>query len=131
MYERGYKTPPPAACRERRCKLRNVAVIACPTDIVAASADALWELLTRPENYDRWTGADLVSVSPLGHAQRGQRIDFRIRALGRTWPVRFEVGTVRDREELELDVFMPLGIVNHELVVLSGLDDAHTRVTFN
>ena len=109
----------------------GVTVVSCPTDMVGASADAVWELLTRPELYDRWTGADLVSVVPPGQAHPGQRIDFRVRALGRTWPVRFEVGDLRDRESLELNVFMPLGIVNRELVVLSRIDEAHTRLTFN
>jgi len=106
-------------------------VIACPSDVIAASPDSVWELLTRSEHYEGWTGAELVNVIPSAPAQPGQRIDFRVRALGRMWPVRFEVGGLRDREALELNVFMPLGIVNHEVIVLSRLDDAHTRVTFN
>ena len=106
-------------------------LISCPTDVIAASADAVWPLLTDPAQYERWTGADVLRVSPPGAARRGQRIDFSVRALALTWPVRFAVGAVRDRESLELDVFMPFGIVNHELIVLSRLDDARTRVTFN
>lgn len=106
-------------------------VLSCPTDVIAAPVETVWALLTRSERYDLWTGAQLVSADPGGPARPGQRIEFRVRALARAWRVRFEVGELRDRETLELDVYMPFGIVNHELVVLSRLDPSNTRVTFN
>jgi len=108
-----------------------VTLVTCPSDLVKASAASVWEMLTLPERYERWTGADLLSVSPPGRARPGQRIEFRVRELGRWWPVHFEVGRVNERETLELAVFLPLGIVNHEVVVLTSVDDSHTRVTFN
>ena len=69
-------------------------LVTCPTDLVKASAASVWEMLTLPERYERWTGADLLSVSPPGRAQPGQRIEFRVRELGRWWPVHFEIGRV-------------------------------------
>ena len=106
-------------------------IVACPTAVVDASRDAVWRLLTDPEHYERWAEAELVSVQPRGHARPGQRIDFRVRALGRSWPVRFDVTGVREFETFAFDVLMPFGIVNHEVVVLSRLDASQTRVTFN
>jgi uncharacterized protein YndB with AHSA1/START domain len=108
-----------------------VTLVTCPTDLVNASAASVWELLTSPERYERWTGADLLSVSPPGRVQPGQRMEFRVRQLARWWRAHFEVGRVIERETLELAVFLPFGIVNHEVIVLKPIDDSHTRVTFN
>jgi uncharacterized protein YndB with AHSA1/START domain len=108
-----------------------VTFVTCPTDLVNASAASVWEMLTSPERYESWTGADLLSVSPPGRVRPGQRIEFRVRELGRWWSIHFEVGRVNEGETLELAVFMPLGIINHEVVVLTPLDDSHTRLTFN
>ena len=43
------------------------------------------------------------------------------------------VGTVTIGQPfaLQLTVRLPLGIVNHEQVVLTPIDDSRTRVTFN
>lgn len=106
-------------------------LVTCPTDLVNASAATVWEMLALPERYERWTGANLLSLSPPGRVQPGQRMEFRVRELGRWWPVHFDVGQVSERGTLELAVFLPLGIVNHEVVALTPVDDSHTRVTFN
>jgi uncharacterized protein YndB with AHSA1/START domain len=108
-----------------------VGLIVCPTTVVAASATTVWRLLTEPAEYERWAGAELIRVTPPGPAQEGQVIEFRTRELGRWWHVRFDVGAVEPERSLELKVHLPFGVVNHEHVVLSPVDEERTRVTFN
>ena len=52
-------------------------------------------------------------------------------APGLQWPVRFDVGRLEAARSLELWVRLPVGIVNHEVIVLAPVDAGHTRVTFN
>ena len=108
-----------------------MAVIACPTTVVEAPAEAVWRLLTVPEHYERWAGARAVGVKPPGPAVEGQRIDFERRRMGRRWKFHFEVGLVDPSRSLELTVRLPLGVVNHERIVLSPAGERRTRVTFN
>ena len=106
-------------------------VISCPTTAVAAPAERVWQLFDRPESYQRWAGVELVHASPPGPVQAGQVIEFRTRELGRWWRVLFQVRRVDEPDGLVLDIRLPLGVVNHEHVVLSPIDGERTRVTLN
>jgi uncharacterized protein YndB with AHSA1/START domain len=105
-------------------------VTVCPTTVVEAPAESVWRLLTLPENYERWSGARAVA-QPSGPVAEGQRIQLERRRMGRRWTVHFEVGRVDPPRSLELNVRLPLGVVNHEHVVLSPAGEGRTRVTFN
>lgn len=106
-------------------------VIACPTAAVEAPAGTIWRLLTTPDSYRAWAGAEVRAIDPPGPAVPGQRIEFRTRELGRWWRVDFTIGEVTPPRSLALTVRLPFGVVNHEHVVLQPLSERQTRVTFN
>ena len=98
----------------------------CPTDIVHASSEQVWELLTDPARLD-WVGVKLVQ-SPAHHLAVGDRLSFRpVPGLDLSW----KVLALEPLHTLELGIKAPLGIRNHEVVVVSPLSGDKCRVTFN
>ena len=91
----------------------------------------IWNLLTTAEGYNRWADATVVAAVPPGPAEPGQCIELRSWALGRGWPVHFEIGAVEPMHGIEITVRLPFGIVNHEHISLVALSDRETRVSFN
>jgi uncharacterized protein YndB with AHSA1/START domain len=108
-----------------------MALIVCPTTVVDAPIERVWDLLTDPDSYRGWTGAELVRASPPGRVREGQVLDFRTRELGIGFRVRMDVGKPEPPRLLPLRVQMPFGIVNDERITLAPLDPVHTRVTLN
>jgi uncharacterized protein YndB with AHSA1/START domain len=98
---------------------------------VAAPAATIWRLLTDPEQYERWAGVTLVSATPPGPACDGQRIEFRTREWLLWFRVVFDVVRIDPQRSLALHVRLPFGVVNHEQIVLTPMDNRHTRVTLN
>ena len=98
----------------------------CPTDIFHASPEQVWDLLTDPARFD-WVGVKLVE-SPAHHLAVGDRLVFGpAPGLHLSW----NVLAVEPLRTLELDIEVPLGIRNHEVVVVSPLSGDSCRVTFN
>ena len=108
-----------------------MAVTACPTTVVNASIERVWAMLTDPDLYQRWAGADLVRAIPAGQLCQGQVMEFRARELGVAFGVRMDVGKPEPPRLLPLRVQMPFGIVNDERIALLPLDPVRTRVTLN
>jgi hypothetical protein len=104
----------------------------CPVTTVRAPLSTVWRLLSEPSEYERWVDATLVSVEPPGALQAGQVVRLRTRAAGRWWPVRWDVLDVDPRQSrIGLDVHLPLGIVNHEVIVVRPVSEDQTFVAFN
>ena len=98
----------------------------CPTDIIHASPERVWELLTNPARLD-WLGVNVVEA-PARAVAVGDRLVFGpAPGLRISW----DVLSVEPLRTLELDVKVPLGIKNHEIVVVSPLGSEGCRVTFN
>jgi hypothetical protein len=98
----------------------------CPTDVVHASSERVWELLTNPARFD-WVGVKLVET-PARNLAAGDRLVFApAPGLRLSW----HVLSVEPLRTLELDVKAPLWIRNHEVVVVSPLGSDSSRVTFN
>ena len=108
-----------------------MAVTVCPIAVVEASQKLVWHLLTTPESYQVWADIELLRAEPPGEVTAGQRIFFGTRALGRSWPVSFQVGAVDAPRSLELTIELPFGIVNHEHITVLPLGTRKTRVAFN
>ena len=104
-----------------------MSIITCPTDVVAAPAERIWALLVDPEALARWTGVRLRS-GPGRTLRAGDRLRFSAE-LG--LPVTFDILGVEPPRTLIVDVTLPLGISNHEVIQLSPLDSGRCRVTFN
>jgi len=101
----------------------------CPTDIVSAGAERIWTLVTTPEEIAGWTGERLLEA-PGRPLRAGDRIVF-MAGPGHLLRVIFEVLEVDRPGTFALDVHLPLGIVNHEVVVLSPAGPDQCRVTLN
>jgi hypothetical protein len=82
----------------------------CPSAIVAAPVEVVWENLVQWERYSEWFSADLLvkRSEPEGPASIGQTINFGGKALGRTWHFIFKVEEVNpERHQLGLHAFFP------------------------
>jgi uncharacterized protein YndB with AHSA1/START domain len=97
----------------------------CPTDIIHAAPEQVWELLTDPARFG-WLGVKVVEA-PARHLAVGDRLVFGpAPGLRLSW----DVLAVEPLRTLELDVKVPFGIRNHEIVSMSTLDGDSCRVTF-
>jgi uncharacterized protein YndB with AHSA1/START domain len=98
----------------------------CPTDIIQASPERVWELLTNPARLG-WLGVKVVEA-PARTLAAGDRLVFGpAPGLRLSW----DVLCVEPLRTLELDVKVPFGIRNHEVVAVSPLGSEGCRVTFN
>jgi len=98
----------------------------CPTDVVHASPERVWELLTNPARFG-WLGVKVIAAPPRNLAAGDRLVFGPAPGLRLSW----QVLSVEPRRMLELDVKVPLGISNHEIVVVSPLSRDSCRVTFN
>jgi hypothetical protein len=101
----------------------------CPTDVVQAPAELVWSLLASPASLDTWIDGRLVS-GPGRALQPDDRLRFRSGPLG-LFEVEFLVHGVEAPLRLGLEVRLPLGVVNHQVVVVTSLAGGRCRVTYN
>jgi len=104
-----------------------MSIVACPTDVVAAPVERIWELLVDAPSIARWTDTRLLE-GPGRPLQAGDRIVY---GAGPGMRAIFDVLDVVPRRTLGVDVTLPFGIVAHEIIQLTALDGGRTRVTFN
>jgi hypothetical protein len=97
----------------------------CPTDVIHATPEQVWELLTNPGRF-YWLGVKVVEA-PARHLAVGDRLIFGpAPGLRLSW----DVLSIEPLRRLELDVKVPFGIRNHETVVVSPVDSENCRVAF-
>src|SRR3954471_14474235 len=96
----------------------------CPTDIVLAPAEGIWDLLTDPRKLAQWTGLNLVE-GPERPMSAGDRLVLGAFGLR----INFDVLAMRPTRELTLDVRLPFGVTNHEHVQITPIDAHSSRVT--
>jgi hypothetical protein len=101
-------------------------MLTCPTDVIQAPAEKVWSLLTVPEEVAGWTKTRLLS-GPGRPMEAGDQIVYGVK-LG--MKVVFKVLSMEVPNELAIDVDMPLGVVNHEVIHVTPLGDASCRVSF-
>ena len=106
-------------------------VSVCPVANVAASIEDVWELLALPSNYDRWWDAHLVRSVPEGPATPGQISYATTRGFGKQWDVSFVIKSINpDRHQIQFDVTLPLGIIDHATFTCTPVDAVSCRVQF-
>jgi uncharacterized protein YndB with AHSA1/START domain len=94
----------------------------CPTAVVAAPVESVWELLADPASYDVWWDARTVRIAPEGMAAPGQVVYATTSGFGKTWDVTLRVAAVDPaRHQLHLRIALPLGV---------ALDATSCRVAF-
>ena len=98
----------------------------CPTVVIRATPERVWELLANPARLG-WLGVKVIE-SPASQLAAGDRLRFGpAPGLRLLWTVL----SVEPLRALELDIKVPLGIRNHEMVVVSPVGADSCRVTFN
>jgi ligand-binding SRPBCC domain-containing protein len=103
----------------------------CPTTVIDAPIERVWELLSEPSMFDRWWDAQTRTIAPAGAAHAGQLIEAQTIELGKTWDVRVIVESVdAPRHTLDLTTRGPLGITVRNHIVCTVVDDSRTRVSF-
>ncbi len=106
-------------------------VSVCPVANVAASVEVVWELLAQSSNYDRWWDAHLVRSVPEGPATLGQINYATTREFGKQWDVTFVVKSIQPaKHQIQLDVTLPFGIIDHATFTCTPLDAVSCRVQF-
>ena len=103
-----------------------MSVVACPMAVVNAPAETIWRLVTSPVEVARWTETRLVD-GPHRPMQPGDRVTFR---AGPGLHVVFRVLDADPPRRLAIDVDLPFGVVNHEVLQVQPLDDGRCRVAF-
>lgn len=108
-----------------------MSIVTCPTDIVAATPSVVWRLVTTPAELAHWTGAILIEPPDrAGELHRGDRVVLGsgVRGLFR---VVVDVVNVEPPKTVSLDVHLPFGVVNHDVLVITPVSASSCRVTFN
>jgi hypothetical protein len=104
----------------------------CPAAVAEVEPGVVWARLLDVERYPEWADVRLVSAEPPGPLAPGQRLRFTSRELGRDWPVVFEIHEVDSlRHRLGVDVRLPFGVVNHELITVAEAGPGRALVRFN
>ena len=106
-----------------------MSIATCPTEIIAAPLERVWEALTRADLLAAWSHAKL-GQGPSRPLEAGDAVVLGV-GIGHRLQVTIEVKGVEPFRQLTLDVRLPLGVVNHEVVVVTPLGMERCRVTFN
>jgi hypothetical protein len=111
---------------------RALPYASCPSAVVDAPVDIVWALLVAPAGWESVFDMRVVSVDPPGPAAGGQEV------RGETGPEILHLKltfrmmeTDPDRYRLRFCVNLPFGLIVHEDMRCTPLDDTHCRVSYN
>jgi Polyketide cyclase / dehydrase and lipid transport len=106
--------------------------LACPTAIVEAPIDVVWNLLLKTAEWGKFYDLKVLSVDPPGPARAGQRL------IGNPGPSFLPLRLVFDFTEvdplnhrLKLDGRLPFGIKVRENMTIAPVDANRCRVNYN
>jgi hypothetical protein len=103
----------------------------CPSAVVAAPVESVWELLVDPTLYDTWWDARTDRIVPMARAVPGQVLYAKATGLGRTWDVTLTVNAVNpEKHQIQMRVTLPLGMINDTTLTCSPLDASSSRLQF-
>src|SRR5580692_5256663 len=105
--------------------------LVCPTAVVEAPVETVWQLLTYFAGWGNFYDVRVVSVEPPGPAVIGQRMRGE---SGPRWlhlGVTFEFTRLELHRKLEMDICMPFGISVHEDMDCVAIDDSRCRVNYH
>jgi uncharacterized protein YndB with AHSA1/START domain len=101
----------------------------CPTDIVKASPDRIWDLLANPRELADWSDTALIEA-PGREITAGDRLVLGA-GLARRFRIRFHVRQAVRPRLLSIDIRLPFGVTNDESISISPVGFDTCRVTFN
>jgi uncharacterized protein YndB with AHSA1/START domain len=105
-----------------------MAIQACPSDVIHASADRIWDALTIPSQLETWVEARVLDGRS-GSLVAGDHLVLAA-GPGGMFKIYFDVIEAERPTALTLDIGLPLGVRNHEVIRIAPVAGA-CRVTFN
>ena len=103
----------------------------CPTAVVAAPVERVWELITEPARRDEWWDAHTVRVMPEGSAAAGQVVYLKSPTLGRQVDGTLRIEKVDPvKHQILWHLAGPLGIVVHQTTTCSALEAGSCYVQY-
>jgi hypothetical protein len=106
----------------------------CPTDVFSVTPNRVWDALTIPRELARWMEMRILD-GPARALEAGDRLVFGVglssTILSRAIKVYFDIKEVERPTKFALDVSLPLGVVNHEVIQITDMGPDQCRVTFN
>ena len=103
----------------------------CPTAIVAAPVEMVWENLVQWERYSDWADVQVERIEPDGPATSGQTIHFTGKVFGRSLRFRFKIEAVNpERYQLDLHAFFPFGLQEKPHIACYPIDATTCRVQY-
>jgi uncharacterized protein YndB with AHSA1/START domain len=108
-----------------------MALTVCPTDIVHAPVESVWDLLSQPAGYGRFWDLTVERVEPEGGAVPGQRFVGWSRELGRRWRITGEIMEVDPaRHQIRFRVSLPFGVVGDNQIGCTPIDQRSCTLRF-
>ncbi|MCY1078141.1 SRPBCC family protein [Archangium lansingense] len=107
-----------------------MSVSVCPTVVAQAPASFVWALLVQPRAMDRWWDAESLEA-PDRPLVPGDRIIAHPKGAPGFLRITADV-TLVDTENLQfgLDIRLPLGLRNEEVIRITPLGPERCRITF-
>lgn len=101
----------------------------CPIETIEAPAESVWQLVVNLARFQEWTDAKVVKppARPLRAGDRFQAVT----GFANLFRVSFDVLEVKKPSTFALDVHLPFGLVNHEVLEIAPLAPERCRVIFN
>jgi uncharacterized protein YndB with AHSA1/START domain len=101
----------------------------CPTDVVDAPAERIWDLVATPRELARWSDTRVVDA-PDREVRHGDRFVLGA-GIGHLLSVTFHVRDAVRPRTLAIDIRLPLGVMNAEVIQITPVGPAACRVAFN
>jgi uncharacterized protein YndB with AHSA1/START domain len=101
----------------------------CPTDVLHATPCRVWDALTMSRELQKWMGVKILN-GPSRAIEAGDHLILGV-GLGSLIKVYFDIKEAESPSRLALDVSLPFGVVNHEVIRITAMGPAQCRVTFN
>jgi uncharacterized protein YndB with AHSA1/START domain len=101
----------------------------CPTDVVHATAERIWQLITTPTELARWSDTKVIEA-PDRELRTRDRLVLGA-GPGRRMKVIFDVEDAVRPRRLALSIRLPLGVTNTEVIEIAPVGGDACRVTFN
>jgi hypothetical protein len=110
----------------------DLAHLACPTAVVNAPAEVIWNLLLNTKSWGTFYDVTVISVHPPGTAHPGQRLTGKPGFALLPLRLEFDFTDVDSRNHhLGFDGRLPFGIKVREDMRITPIDANHCRVTYN
>ena len=94
----------------------------CPTAVVAAPVESVWELLMDPALRDEWWDARTRRVVPEGKASPGQVIYLKTLPLATKWDATISVEVVDAEKHQIVWGLRGFGVNNHQTTTCTAVD---------